>query len=351
VARRALLTPFLLVLAAGSAACLGTRIDTRAYDAPRGSYDSLDELGERRVTRARQLLDAGRVSEARELIARVLAEHPQVIPLGILGQEARMVGEDAQSAEQLLAEAEQRAARDPSPTALLLAARLDPDPESARRRIERALELDESCAWAHYALAHLEARSGFWREAQQRLARALELDPGNPSARRLEAGLLARDGKVDEATRAYEAWIEATEDDALVDPLARLMAQLDLAQLYLLDGHQARARSVLLSIPERSAEPARRLCILAAVEQAAGRPERALELAQSAEVQAPRDSLPLQQQAALYEDWLESPEAAARAWERVLELTRDESSLGSLILSMRARVALERSTTRGEAAP
>jgi len=335
-----------LLSACAALACASS--SAPSYEPSRGPYDHLPTAELIEVGRAREHIERGELSDARELLGPLVARRAENVPLARMLQDVELAGVDEVGFERLLARSRERAEAFPTPVTLLLAARLESDPEEARELIGRALSIDAECAWAHYALAHLEARTGDWVTAQERLERALEIDPGLLAGRRLEAGFLARDGKLAEARLALEKWREVTRGDPLVDPVGRFLAGLDLAQLYLLQGEEGRARSLLLALSEEPAgHDARRLCILAAVEQARGNPQSALRAAVRAEGADPGDPLPVTQQALLQQSWLDDPVAAREAWERVLELARAEGDLAGLVLSMRARVELERAEARG----
>jgi tetratricopeptide (TPR) repeat protein len=209
-------------------------------------------------------------------------------------------------------------------------------------RVERALLLDPSSAWAHYALAHLEAKTRNWDAASRELQTAIGIEPTHLAARRLEAALLVRNGRADSAARALELWLDAAELDLRVDPAARLTAQLDLALLWVQLGEPSRARTLLLSLGGGEVDALRRLCILAAAEEETGRPRQALEAARAAEAVDPSRSLPLVQQAMLYEQWLDDRERARDTWQRLISGARSQGELSDLIQSMRARVVLER---------
>ena len=336
-----------VLVAFAVAGCFGLRHTAPGYQpAAEVPYEAVAPL-----VLARAHLEAGELGPARAILADLSGRFPGAMAIGVMAQEAELGGaSDERRAEITLAAAE-RARERPDVTSLLLAARLEPDPDRARESIERALEIDPDSAWAHYALAHLEARSGNWAQAQKSLARALDLEPGHLRARRLEAALLERDGKREQAIAAYRGWLAASDSHPLVDGSARTLARLDLAQLYLLEGREGDALDVLEGLAGEESQAARRFAILAAVEQALGRPERAIEAAREAQLRDPEDPLPLVQQALLEEHWLENPERAREAWRRVLEVARERSDLSALILSLRARVALERSQESGEASP
>jgi tetratricopeptide (TPR) repeat protein len=326
------------------------------YEASSGPYDRLPEAELEQVAEARALLEDGLPEVARAILARIAARRAENIPLAIMLQEVELELAGPAGRAELAAAAALRADTLPTPVTLLLAARIDDDPARARERVEAALEIDGRCAWAHYALAHLEARSGDWVEAGRRLERALARDPGLLPGRRLEAAFLARDGKHAEAIRALLHWLELTESDPLVDPTQRFLAGLDLAQLQLLEGEEGRARAVLLGLTDEPEEyRARRLVILAAVEQARDNPESALRAARRAEAVDAFEPLAVVQQAELYESWLDDPVRAREKWERLIDIASSSGDLSALLLGMRARVALERfdstGSSRGTARP
>ena len=148
------------------------------YEASSGPYDRLPraELGQ--VREARALLEDGLPEQARDILVRLAARRAENIPLAIMLQEVRLRLAGPEGAERIAEEAVERAEAVPTPVTLLLAARLETDAELARERIATVLEIDGRCAWAHYALAHLEAKGGDWVAAGRRLERARERDPG-----------------------------------------------------------------------------------------------------------------------------------------------------------------------------
>jgi len=338
---------FCAILAVLLASCSVLRRGPPRYAARPGPYDVLAQEDRAVVVRARRLLDQKESDAARDLLRRLSSEQPGNIPVGRLLQEVEL--ECGTLPEELLLRARARSESAPSPAALLLAARLESDAALGLEQVERALSLDPLCAWAHYARAHLDARSGRWDAAQASVARALEIDPGHLPSRRLETSLLARNGRRPDAILALLRWLAAAGDDPFVSPSEAALAQLDLAQLLLLEGEHERAFELLSEFDDTPGGASRRQCLLAAAEQALGRPRRALDAALLAASEDPGNSLPLVQQALLFEEWLADPAAAREAWRRVLEQARQSGELGGLILSMRARVALERSErARGE---
>jgi len=292
---------------------------------------------------ARAALDSGDAALGRALLAELCSRAPADLGLAVMLQDAELAaGEDPvlQRARYL-----DRARERDDPHSLILAARLERAPAEARSMLERALRSDPANPWASYGLAHVQARDGSWREAQQHLVRALEADPAHLPARRLQAALLARDGKFDDAHNAYSLWLEISREDPRIDPRSRLVAELDLALVEVQSDRSRAARARLLALAQwtgPAGAEGRRLCLLAAAEQDLDRPERALEAARGAEAADPASALPRVQQALLHEQWLEDPEAARAAWERVLSEARSGGDLSDLIQSMRARVVLER---------
>jgi tetratricopeptide (TPR) repeat protein len=341
------------VLAAVALTLAGCRVLAHLRERGYGESrtDPLSEHERAEVRRARDALAANECAPARVCADALCASRPESIGLAILRQDIELAcgADDAALAQSYL----ERAQAEPSATSLVLAARLAEDATQERELLQRALELDARSVWARYALAHAQAREGNWSEAQQELARALELDPAHLPSRRLEAALLARGGNPDDAIEALEVWLEASRFEPLVDPRSRLSAQLDLAHLWLLSGEADKARSLLVGLGDSSGDSARRLCLLAAAEQAGGRYQKALEASLAAENSADgarQGALPIVQQAVLHEQWLRDPAAARAAWQRVLSAARTGDDLGDLIQSMRARVVLERFELQPETA-
>ena len=255
------------------------------------------------------------------------------------------------SPEELRVDYRLRAAREgESPASLVLAARLEEDVNAARTLLLRALELDPLHVWAIYGMAHLFAEEGSWDQARHWIDRALEIDPGHLPSRRLQAAILTRSGARKEAAAALERWLRNAEKNALVDPRSRTAAKLDLALLWVLSKDTKKARNLLLSMADDPGEDVRRLCILAATRHAEGNYRAALRAAEEAEQAAVSEgddsSLPIVQQAVLYDDALRDREAARAAWERVVEGASGRNDLGALIQAMRARVVLERAEER-----
>lgn len=312
-------------------------------------YDELSAALTERYRDARRRFEAGDtggLAAARESVAELRRAAPEHIGLGILAQEIELAAQGAALRDALSRTALDELASAPSVARLVLAARLAPNAADAEALLRRALELDPRCAWAHYALAHVAARAGDWTRADDALSRALELDAFLPPARRLQAMLLARDGRRRDAIEAFEAWIEDVADDPRVALREWVESQLDLATLYVLDEEPDDARELLSELTLEGDLAVRGLTLLAAAEQGSGRANEALHAARSAEELAPDAALPWVQEALLRQSWLDDPDGAEAAWRKLLAASQTSGDLGRVLLSMRARLALERAERR-----
>lgn len=297
------------------------------------------DLEAEEVREVHRLAALGDLDTARAWLSRLRRRHPQRLGLAFLQQDLECA---AGRRAQVFADAVALAEDEPTPEHLLLAARVEDDPQAARARIERALSIDPDSAWAHHALAHRLARDGDWVAAGERVQRALALDPGLLPARRLETMVLARGGDRDLAIAALARWIHNAQRDPLVGAHELDAARLDLAQLLILDDEAEQSRAVLAQLAEPERAGARVELVFAAVEQAQGRPVRALDAARAAGDQDTNEALGDVQEALLQEDWLGDRAAARAAWERVQNHARAGSDLASVLLGLRARAALER---------
>ncbi len=330
------------VLLALACACGGPRRRPEDYGASPERIEALPETARDDFQRVRRALDSGDTGVARAILDALVAARPEDIGGAVMLQELRLELATPQERETIVQAARATAENAPTVVNLLLAARVDSDSASARATLARAVLVDPNNAWAHYALAHNAARSGDWAAAQKAIDRALELDPGHRAARRLEAAILARAGQLDEARQALEVWLAVTDDDPRVDTRLRASAQLDLAHLYLLAGKESKARELLLALGSAPSDEIRRLCLLAAVDQALERPADALEDARSAQRADPHALMPLVQEALLLQHDFHDSDAAVVAWRKVLAATKGNPGLSALVQSLRARVVLER---------
>ncbi len=312
------------------------------YEARPGPYDRLQEVSLEQVAEVRRLRDAGDLATARAFAARLCELDRDNLPLARVLQDLELQRGGESARERLLAQARERAQREPSVPSLLLASRLAEDLETAREDLEAALELEPHSAWVQYSLSHLEARSERWSQAGQHLERALLIDPGHLGARRLQTMLLARSGEGAKAIEMLNRWLELAGESPFFTQRELDEARLDLAQLYLLEGQPARAHRELRDMIDRRADDPRLQALLCAVLQAQGRPHLALASSRRAEELDPLAALPLVQQALLLEEWLGDPDAARDTWRRVLDSARGASDLGAVLLALRARAALER---------
>lgn len=329
-------------LALALAGCASPVRDSSAYEASPDRPDAIPDRERGELARARAALNSGDWSVARAILDTLSAARPGDVSIALLAQEAAFFPANEEQRQRLIEAARTRASSEPSEVALLLAARIEPDPARALDFARRAIDAAPQSAWPRYALAFLLAGSGDWIGCQTANAKALELDPGHRSAARLEAAILARSGRGNEAISALETWLEATAGDPRIAPDARADARLDLAQLLVQARRDEDARDVLAAVPDDASHGLRRACLEAAVEQGLGDPLAALEAARAAQARDPGELTPLVQEALLYQHHLKDPDGARRAWTRVLESVKDEEGLAALVEAVRARVALER---------
>lgn len=320
-----------------------------------GPYDELDDAEWATFERARRDLGLGRTQLAREEFVQLARDNPNNVVVGAWLQEAELelamraakaeVGEafDPLSVlEELRRTYRERADSQDSVCSLILAARVETDHFAALALLNRALRLDEECAWAHYGRAHVLAQQEDWKGARRALERALDLDHGHVFARRLEAWMYARTGNRDEAIASLQAWLRRAEKDPRVLPTWLDEARLDLALLYTLDGSPEKTRKLLEETDPRRDDPVRRLTLESAALEALGDIEGALAAAARAHDADPEAYLPMIQQALLFERSLGDPERAAQVWEKVLARAEVGGDLPAIVQRARATVHLER---------
>jgi hypothetical protein len=215
---------------------------------------------------------------------------------------------------------EAAAEREAGFNACLRAARVATDSARAEVWLTRAEIARPASAWVAYARAHRMWTLGRdQREARGELERALQLDAGLLPALRLRAALEAREGRAEDALVALESWLEPAREDPCVWPDELRAAELDRGALLILTGEPKDAQKHLERlIGLSSIERARRDLLLAAAHEARNQPIEALQAAQAAGMHTDAEPLALQQQALLYELWLQDLSAARAAWERVL---------------------------------
>jgi predicted Zn-dependent protease len=314
-------------------------------------YDTIAPAVASDFQRARAAWNAGDAHGARSAFEALAQREPENIVYGVWAQESALAAIARDSADNEAARAPREALfqryvfaseEHPNAASCFLAARLDPDPKSAERRLERALELDPKCAWAHYGLAFQSARDSDWTRARERLARAKAADPGHMPSYWLEAWILTRRGSVEDAASAWTGWLERARDDDAVLPSAKADAELDLALLWMLAGEPRKSRDLLDQVDQSVVDRSRRFSAIACVEQALGDIASALAAAESAEKVRPGAVLPALQQALLLDEWVEDPVRAELAWKHVLTIARGSSQLIDVLERTRARVRLER---------
>ncbi|MFT7678470.1 MAG: tetratricopeptide (TPR) repeat protein [Planctomycetota bacterium] len=306
--------------------------------------------------RAREDFESGRLEQAEERL-RVLTEaYPDQLDLGVLLQEVELglfasgsgdggarAAADPDAA--LAARYSELALSQVSVASLVLAARAATDPLLRKGYLERAIEHNPSCAWAHYGLARslLQQRNQYrWREAREALDQALSADSGHLGARRLEAWMLSQEGAVPQASKALEHWLRVTESDPRVSVAERTRARIDLAQIWIMAGHPEAAREELVALEGDPVDRSRRLAVLAVAEQEGGQIAAALDAARRAQ-RADGDSLlSLVQEALIQQYWTLDLEGAETTWNAVVEASGVSSELGDLLQGFRAKVAVER---------
>lgn len=240
-----------------------------------------------------------------------------------------------------------RAAAEPTVVTEILRARAETDLRAATAQLERAIDLDPTCAWAHYGLSHVllgdRSRVDRWSSARQSLARALELDPGHLRARRLEAWMAAQEGSRADAEALLVRWIEEVEGEPRISDAERVAARLDLALLLLLRGEDRRALRLLEDLEGERHDRARRLMLLTVARQEGGDALGALDAALRAQgAGAEGEALPLVQEALVLELFLGRSDEAEQRWQEVARLGEGAANLAELIQGLRARVRLER---------
>lgn len=292
---------------------------------------------------ARAALERGDARAAAEGFARLLADDPSNVPVGMWLQDAQIALAEGDEARRALVERTELAAeRAPSLASCVLAARLCADRTRALAWLDRAEALDPDSPWVAYGRAYLSAAAAEWGETRRWLSRALELDPGHPWARWLEAWLLARDGELAEASAVLDRWIATVRDDPRIDARRLAEARLDRAILDAQAGDADSARERLEALRGAPASAGRVAAVAAAIAGALGEWETALARARDAHDAEPNAVLPLLQEALLLDIARGDPKLAEAAWGRVIAATETRGDLVSLLERTRARARLER---------
>jgi hypothetical protein len=355
-----------VLLALFALGCGGSSVRWRSsWSSP---YSRFSSEARAEFAAARKLLDAGQRLDARRALAELALREPTNLEVGAWLQdlESELLADghdvfvetlslaDAPAPDVLRRVYSARKDSEPTVTSFVLAARAETDVLAAEILLEKALELDPTCAWAHYGRSHVllmdRSRTDRWGQAGDALAQSLELDPGHLRARRLEAWMQAEEGSLDAATNNLLRWIEMTEGDPRVDRTSTVEAHLDLALLFLLDGEDRRAERLLDDLEGEVIGRARRLTLLVVARQEAGNELGALDAALRAQGAGSEAALPLVQEALLQELFLGNPEAAEERWRAVADLADETTNIADLVRGLRARVRLERAAAaEGEA--
>ena len=351
--------------------CASSGCFTRAYRPDPGPYDRVPEEVHGELVQARASFEAGELAGARARLAAALSRLPRCLPVAVFQQEVELLLlEKGGAVEGLSAPGEEearialaelyrtRADAEPTPASEVLAARLETDSESALERLGTALELDPDCIWAHYGVAHWNARLRRFPKARAELKAAFRLDGGHLPSMRLHAWLLANAGETAEARDCLERWLARTEDDPLTDAQARAEARVDLAALAVLLDDPEEALSILEQVDRGAlAEPARAELVAGAAFEDSGEDVLAMSAARRAHNLDPGELLSLVHQALLF-GAQGNPLQERAAWRWVLdELERrrtegarspgssDEGvslDLQELLIQLQARARFER---------
>ncbi len=343
-----MIRPGLLVIALLPLACGSPRVSWETdWSAPYGTFDT-DLRGA--FTAARAEMDAGRLELARTRLATLAQTSPDNLEIGVWLQDVELAlleaaeSPDSDPAVALRQLYLQRVSESPSVAGFVLAARAESDAIAAGILLDRALELDPTCAWAHYGKAHSLLRRteliDRWDQARASLSRALTLDPSHLHARRLEAWVLAQEGDARAAARAYEVWLSRSAGDPRARSEDRRAVKLDLCIAWILSGHPREAAELLIDLEGRPEHRPRRLAVLAVALHEMGEIDAALDAARRAENAEPGSLLPVVQQAILLQHNLEDQAAAEARWAAVTEASGGD--LASMLQGLRARVELER---------
>ncbi len=324
------------------------------------AYARFDDDSRDRFITARALHDAGDRLAAREALLELWTDDPENLEVAAWLQdlEGRLLEDgvdifapdlslERHAADDVLRRAyAAHADRSPTVAAYVLAARAETDSLAAETQLGKALELDPTCAWAHYGRAHVllqdRARADRWSLARAALERALALDAGHLRARRLEAWMLAEEGLSDDAEALLRRWIDRAEDDPRVTRLAFVDARLDLARLLLMRGEHGRAERLLTDLEGEPISRARRLMLLTVARQEGGDALGALDAALRAQGAERGTVLPLVQEALLQELFLADIEVANARWREIASRADETSSVADLLQGLRARVRIER---------
>ncbi len=334
----------------------------------RAPYASFDKSARAELKQAREAMARGDWPAAWAALTALAQADPDNIEVGrtlqeveleliaagsTLDPELRSISGEGNAEEGLRRLYAQRAEKAPSVAGYVLAARLETDAIAAENLLDRALELDPRCAWAHYGRAHALLRQGRrrdrWRLARESLVSALTLEPGHIHARRLEAWMLAQEGELRPAVRALQTWLEVTRDEVRLARAERIEAELDLATLFLLDGRVDESFALLSSLEGADVGRTRRLALAAVAAHELGDFEAARDYARRAEGAAGDPLLALVQQALLAQIAFGEDAIAEEGWRKVLEAAEERKDLGAILQAMRARVVLERARAQSGA--
>ncbi len=156
---------------------------------------------------------------------------------------------------------------------------LDTDRQKAFVSFQKAIQLNPNHKEAHYALGHIYASQGKWKQAEEEFHEALRIDPDYSEAHTYLGRVLAEEDRWPEAIKSYRRALtnplyatpdlaryhlgralahegdmqgaaEAFEDALLVNPpsVPPAMVQLELGRAYYRLGYDTKAREALTRV-------------------------------------------------------------------------------------------------------
>lgn len=346
------------------AACGGLRVEP--LEGRPGRYDVLAPEELTLLGEARLAFDDGRLTDARAALADLQARAPlnlfaaalrQDVELAWLGQGGTLEHVDKDLAASTLPASGSSAVKlrrwyrlqalraDATAYDYVLAARVEDDDVAALRLLDRALELDQECNWAHFGRAFFAMRQGDVATCRAALDRAIELDASHPRVRRLEATLLEALGHDAEARALLEEWTLAVENDVRVSDAEVVDANLDLAHGDLVARRTPEALERLLALdPVDPQRRARRELLLADAWTSQQRWEESLEALRLARTYQPASYTSWQAEALVLHHGLGDLEGALEAWRSAAEVAAQQAGVdaAAAVVVQQARVEIGR---------
>jgi len=354
----------LLALLTCATGCGGPRV--APLEGTPGPYDELASEELALLGDARRAFDEARLGDAQAVLADLQARAPknlfaaalrQDVELAWLGQGGTLVHVDMDLAASTLPASGSSAVKlrrwyrlqalraDATAFDFVLAARVEDDEIAALRLLDRAIELDPQCIWAHFGRAFFAMRQGDVATCRAALDRAIELDGSHPRVRRLEATLLEALGRDKQARELLEKWTLAVEDDVRVSDAEVIDANLDLAQGDLVARRTEAALLRLVALdPADPQRRARRELLLADAWAADERWEESLESLRLARTYQPSSYTSWQAEALVLHHGLGDLEGALEAWRAAAEVAAQQAGVdaAAAVIVQQARVEILR---------